>query len=235
MPAFFIDRPVFASVVALFICLGGLLALPFLAIAQYPIIAPPSISISTSYPGASPENLYTSVTRLIEEELNGANGILNFESTSDSLGQVDITANFVPGTNSESASIEVQNRIKRVEARLPRAVIQQGILIEEASSAVLQIITLRSTDGSLDEVGLGDFLVRNILGEVRRIPGVGRATLYSTERSLRVWIDPAQLVGFNLTDDDVTKAITAQNAQVASGSIGAEPSRKTQQISAMVL
>src|SRR5262249_8233390 len=151
MPAFFIDRPVFAWVIALLICLGGLLAIPFLAIAQYPIIAPPSISISTSYPGASPENLYTSVTRLIEEELN-------FESTSDSLGQVDITANFVPGTNSESASIEVQNRIKRVEARLPRAVIQQGILIEEASSAVLQIITLRSTDGSLDEVGLGDFL-----------------------------------------------------------------------------
>ncbi len=102
----------------------------------------------------------------------------------------------------------MQNRIKRVEARLPRAVIQQGILIEEASSAVLQIITLRSTDGSLDEVGLGDFMVRNILGEIRRIPGVGRATLYSTERSLRVWLDPRKLVGFNLTADDVTKAIT---------------------------
>jgi len=110
-----------------------------------------------------------------------ANGILNFESTSDSLGQVEITANFVPGTNTESAAVEVQNRIKRVEARLPRAVIQQGILIEEASSAVLQIITLRSTDGSLDEVALGDFLVRNVLGEIRCIPGVGRATLYSTE------------------------------------------------------
>ena len=100
MPAFFIDRPVFAWVVALLICLGGLLAIPFLAVAQYPIVAPPSISVSTSYPGASPENLYNSVTRLIEEELNGANGILNFESTSDSLGQVEITANFVPGTNS---------------------------------------------------------------------------------------------------------------------------------------
>ncbi len=129
----------------------------------------------------------------------------------------------------------MQNRIKRVEARLPRAVIQQGILIDEASSAVLQIITLRSTDGSLDEVGLGDFMVRNILGEIRRIPGVGRATLYSTERALRIWIDPRRLVGFNLTADDVTKAITAQNAQVASGSIGVEPSSPNQQISAMVL
>ena len=159
MAGFFIDRPIFAVVVALFICLGGILALPFLPIAQYPIIAPPSISISTSYPGASPENLYTSVTRLIEEELNGANGILNFESTSDSLGQVEITANFVPGTDPSMASVEVQNRIKRVEARLPRAVMQQGILIEEASSAVLQIITLSSTDGKLDEIALGDFMV----------------------------------------------------------------------------
>src|SRR6476646_8912375 len=235
MPAFFIDRPVFAWVVALLICLGGLLAIPFLAVAQYPIVAPPSISVSTSYPGASPENLYNSATRLIEEELNGANGILNFESTSDSLGQVEITANFVPGTDSSDASIEVQNRIKRVEARLPRAVMQQGILIEEASSAVLQIITLRATDGSLDEVGLGDFMVRNILGEIRRLPGVGRATLYSTERALRVWIDPTHLVGFGLTTDDVSRAISAQNAQVASGSIGAEPSNANQQISAMVL
>src|SRR6188472_401663 len=235
MPGFFIERPIFAWVVALLICLGGLLAIPFLAVAQYPMIAPPSISVSTSYPGASPENLYNSVTRLIEEELNGANGILNFESTSDSLGQVEIIANFVPGTDTSAASVEVQNRIKRVEARLPRAVIQQGILIEEASSAVLQIITLNSTDGSLDEVGLGDFMIRNVLGEVRRIPGVGRATLYSTERSLRIWVDPAKLVGFGITADDVTKAITAQNAQVASGSIGAEPSTADQKISALVL
>ena len=235
MPSFFIDRPIFAWVIALFICLLGAIAIPFLGVAQYPIIAPPSISVSTSYPGASPENLYNSVTRLIEEELNGAAGILNFESTSDSLGQVEIIANFVPGTDSSLASVEVQNRIKRVEARLPRAVIQQGILVEEASSAVLQIITLRSTDGSLDEVGLGDFMIRNILGEIRRIPGVGRATLYSTERALRVWIDPAKLVGFNLTADDVTKAISAQNAQVASGSVGAEPTRSTQRTSALVL
>jgi multidrug efflux pump len=235
MAGFFIDRPIFAVVIALFICLGGLLALPFLPIAQYPIIAPPSIAISTSYPGASPENLYTSVTRLIEEELNGANGILNFESTSDSLGQVEITANFVPGTDPSMASVEVQNRIKRVEARLPRAVVQQGILIEEASSAVLQIITLNSNDGKLDEIALGDFMVRNIVGEIRRIPGVGRATLFSTERSLRVWIDPDKLVGYNLTSDDVTKAIEAQNAQVASGSLGAEPSRKSQPVSALVL
>src|SRR6187401_772923 len=235
MPSFFIDRPIFAWVVALFICLIGAISIPLLAVAQYPIIAPPSISISTSYPGASPENLYNSVTRLIEEELNGASGILNFESTSDSLGQVEIIANLVPGTETGAASVEVQNRLKRVEARLPRAVIQQGILVEEASSAVLQIITLNSTDGSLDEIGLGDFMIRNVLGEIRRIPGVGRATLYSTERSLRIWVDPAKLVGYGLTADDVNKAISAQNAQVASGSVGAEPSTADQKISALVL
>ena len=126
MPSFFIDRPIFAWVVALFICLIGAIAIPLLAVAQYPVIAPPSISIATSYPGASPENLYNSVTRLIEEELNGASGILNFESTSDSLVQVDIIANFKPGTDTGAASVEVQNRLKRVEARLPRAVIQQA-------------------------------------------------------------------------------------------------------------
>src|SRR4030088_3474559 len=235
MPSFFIDRPIFAWVVALFICLVGAIAIPLLAVAQYPVIAPPSISIATSYPGASPENLYNSVTRLIEEELNGASGILNFESTSDSLGQVDIIANFKPGTDTGAASVEVQNRLKRVEAGLPRAVIQQGILVEEDSSAVLQIIPLNSTDGSLDEIGLGDFMIRNVLGEIRRIPGVGRATLFSTERSLRVWIDTEKLVGYNLTSDDVTKAIEAQNSQVASGAIGDEPSHKSQPISAMIL
>src|SRR3978361_1171928 len=133
MPSFFIDRPIFAWVVALFMCLIGAISIPLLAVAQYPIIAPPSISVSTSYPGASPENLYNSVTRLIEEELNGANGILNFESTSDALGQVDIIANFVPGTDTALAPPGAHNPLKRVEARLPRAVIQQGILIEEAS------------------------------------------------------------------------------------------------------
>ena len=180
MPAFFIDRPIFAWVVALFICLIGLIAIPFLAIAQYPIIAPPSISISTSYPGSSPEELYNSTTRLIEEELNGASGILNFESTSDSLGQVEIIANFVPGTDSNLASVEIQNRIKRVEARLPRPVIQQGILVEEASSAVLQIITLKSTDGSLDEVGLGDFMIRSIRPSARCASGSIRSSWSAT-------------------------------------------------------
>ena len=115
MPGFFIDRPIFAWVVALFICLIGAIAIPLLAVAQYPIIAPPSISISTSYPGASPENLYNSVTRLIEEELNGASGILNFESSSDSLGQVEIIANFVPGTDTSMEKLAARKPTARIK------------------------------------------------------------------------------------------------------------------------
>ncbi|MGH6934979.1 MAG: efflux RND transporter permease subunit, partial [Methylocella sp.] len=235
MSSFFIGRPIFAIVIAIFICLGGLLAMPFLAVAQYPIIAPPSILITATYPGATPEQLYVSTTRLIEEQLNGAAGILSFESTSDTSSQVQILAYFQPGSDSNMNAVKVQNRIKRVEARLPRAVMEQGILVEEASSAVLQIITLQSTDGSLDEIALGDYMVRNIVGEIRRIPGVGLATLFSTERALRVWVDPDKLIGYGLTTEDVTRAIEAQNAQVASGAIGDEPSRKSQPVLAMIV
>jgi multidrug efflux pump len=235
MPAFFIARPIFAWVVAIFICLGGLLALPFLPVALYPGIAPPSISISTVYPGASTQNLYFSVTRLIEEELNGAVNVLNYESTSDTTGEVEIIVNFQPGTDVTLAAVDVQNRIKRIEPRLPEAVRQQGILIVEASSAILQFVTLTSSDGSLDEVGLGDVATRNVLPELRRLPGVGRARLFSTERAMRVWLDPDKMLGFNLTAQDVEAAIEAQNAQVASGLLGVQPSPTAQRTQNMVL
>ena len=235
MPGFFIARPIFAWVVAIFICLGGLLALPFLPVAQYPVIAPPSISISTVYPGASTQNLYFSVTRLIEEELNGAANVLNYESTSDTTGEVEIIVNFQPGTDIALAAVDVQNRIKRIEPRLPEAVREQGILIVEASSAILQFVTLTSTDGSLDEVGLGDVATRTVLPELRRLPGVGRARLFSTERAMRVWLDPDKMLGLNLTAEDVEAAIKAQNAQVASGLLGVQPSPTAQRTQNMVL
>ena len=224
MAGFFIDRPIFAWVVAIFITLGGIIAIPFLPVAQYPIIAPPSISLSTSYPGATVETLYTGTTRLIEDEMNGAANILSFESATDVFGAIEITAFFRPGTDPTIAGVEVQNRLKRVEARLPAEVRLQGILVEEASAAQLQIVTLESRDGKMDEVALGDFLIRNVINEIRRIPGVGRATLYSTERAVRVWVDPDKLRGLSLTAEDVTNAISRQNVQIASGAVGAEPS-----------
>jgi len=235
VPQFFIGRPIFAWVVAIFIVLGGLLALPFLPISQYPDVAPPQISINTTYPGATPEEMYQSVTRPIEEELNGVEGLLYFESTSDSSGWIDITATFAPGTDPNDASVEVQNSIRRVEPRLPRIVTQQGVQVQKASSSFLMAVALTSTDGSFDVVGLGDYLSRNVLGELRRINGVGRAQLFATERAMRIWMDPDKMVGLNLTAGDVIAAIEAQNAQVAAGRIGAQPAPETQQISAGVL
>jgi multidrug efflux pump len=235
MPSFFIDRPIFAWVVAIFIMIAGIIAIPLLPIAQYPDVAPPQVTVTTNYPGASPEDMYQSVTRPIEEELNGAPGLLYFESTSDSSGRINMTISFAPGTNIGEAQVEVQNRIRRVEPRLPRAVSQQGIQIDRAGTGFLLVVALRSTDGSLDAVGLGDYLNRNIIGEVRRIDGVGSATLFATQRSMRIWMDPDKMLGLNLTADDIIAAITSQNAQVAAGRIGALPNPIRQQISATVL
>ncbi|MDQ1195518.1 efflux RND transporter permease subunit [Agrobacterium sp. SORGH_AS 787] len=235
MAQLFIRRPILAWVFALFISIAGIIAIPFLPIAQYPKVAPPQLTISTSYPGASPQEIYQGVTRLIEDELNGVEGLMYFESTSDTAGQVSINATFQAGTNINQASVDVQNAIRRVEARLPSAVASQGVTVEEASSGFLMFITLTSTDGTMDEVALGDYLNRNVLGELRRIEGVGRAQLFSAQRAMRVWIDADKLVGLNLTAADINSAITSQNAQVAAGQIGAAPNPVSQDLTATVL
>ncbi|HEV7323124.1 MAG TPA: efflux RND transporter permease subunit [Ensifer sp.] len=235
MPSFFIDRPIFAWVVAIFIMIAGIIAIPLLPVSQYPDVAPPQISINTSYPGASSQDTYQSVTRLIENELNGVEGLLYFESTSSASGSVDISATFAPGTDPGQAAVDIQNRVRRVEPRLPDSVKRQGVQVDEAGSGFLMIVALTSTDGSMDAIGLGDYLSRNVLNEVQRVPGVGRAQLFATERSMRVWLDPDKMLGLNLTAADVTNAIQAQNAQIASGSIGAQPNPITQQISAPVV
>lgn len=235
MPSFFIDRPIFAWVVAIFIMVAGAIAIPQLPISQYPDVAPPQISITATYPGASSQDTYQSVTRLIEDELNGVDGLLYFESTSSAQGSSEINVTFEPGTDPAQAAVDVQNRVRRVEARLPDSVKQQGVQVDEAGSGFLLIIALTSTDGSMDAIGLGDYLNRNVLSEVQRVPGVGRAQLFATQRSMRVWLDPDKMLGLNLTAEDVTSAIGAQNAQVAAGSIGAQPNPITQQIAAPVI
>ncbi|CAN7165081.1 efflux RND transporter permease subunit [Pararhizobium sp. LjRoot235] len=235
MPSFFIDRPIFAWVVAIFIMVAGAIAIPQLPISQYPDVAPPQISVTATYPGASSQDTYQSVTRLIEDELNGVDGLLYFESTSSAQGSSEINVTFEPGTDPAQAAVDVQNRVRRVEARLPDSVKQQGVQVDEAGSGFLLIIALTSTDGSMDAIGLGDYLNRNVLSEVQRVPGVGRAQLFATQRSMRVWLDPDRMLGLNLTAQDVTTAIGAQNAQVAAGSIGAQPNPITQQIAAPVI
>ena len=173
MPSFFIDRPIFAWVVAIFIVLAGALAVPMLPIAQYPNVAPPQIQISTTFTGASAEEIYRSVTQPIEEELNGIQGLLYFESTSNAAGLVQISATFAPGTSPDQAAVEVQNRVRRVEPRLPDSVVAQGVRIEKASTSFLLMVAVTSTDGTLDATALGDYLNRNVIGEVRRISRVG--------------------------------------------------------------
>ena len=234
MPQFFIDRPVFAWVVALFILLAGALALPKLPVAQYPNVAPPQVEIYAVYPGASAQTMDESVVSLIEQELNGADHLLYFQSQS-SLGSATITATFEPGTNPELAQVDVQNRLKIVESRLPRAVTQQGLQVEKVSTGFLMLVTLTADDDRLDETALSDFLARSVMNEIRRLPGVGKAQLYGSERAMRIWIDPQKLIGFNLTPEDVNTAIAGQNAQVAPGSIGDLPGRPGQEITANVL
>lgn len=234
MPQFFIDRPIFAWVVALFILLAGALSIPKLPVAQYPNVAPPQIEIYAVYPGASAATMDESVVSLIEQELNGADNLLYFNSQS-SLGSATITATFEPGTQPDLAQVDVQNRLKVVESRLPRPVTQQGLQVEKVSTGFLLLATLTSEDGSLDETALSDILARNVMNEIRRLKGVGKAQLYGSERAMRIWIDPAKLIGFNLTPNDVSVAIAAQNAQVAPGNIGDLPSRPTQEITANVV
>ncbi|MEC4721592.1 efflux RND transporter permease subunit [Noviherbaspirillum sp. CPCC 100848] len=235
MGKFFIDRPVFAWVIAVFILLGGALSITGLPVAQYPTIAPPSVVITAIYPGATAQTLENSVTSLIEQELNGAPGLQYMESQSQGNGQAQITATFVPGTNIDLAAVEVQNRMRRVESRLPQAVTQQGVQVTKARSNFLMVITLLSKDGSMDPIALGDYISRNILNEVKRVPGVGEAILFGTERAMRIWIDPDKLVGLQLTPTDVANAIRAQNAQVASGTLGELPAPGSQQVTAPIV
>nr|WP_233337824.1 multidrug efflux RND transporter permease subunit TMexD [Pseudomonas aeruginosa]UGK55773.1 RND efflux system, inner membrane transporter CmeB [Pseudomonas aeruginosa] len=233
MPLFFIRRPNFAWVVALFISLGGLLVIPFLPVAQYNV-APPQITVTATYPGASAQVLTDSVTSVIEEELNGAKNLLYFESTSNANGIAEITVTFQPGTDPELAQVDVQNRLKKAEARMPQAVLTLGIQTEQATAGFLLIYALSYTDGDKDSdvTALADYAARSINNEIRRVPGVGKLQFFASEAAMRVWIDPQKLVGYGLSIDDVNNAIRAQNVQVPAGAFGSTPGSSEQELTA---
>lgn len=237
MPKFFIDRPNFAWVIAIFITLAGLLAIRSLPVSQFPVVAPPQISITATYPGASSQTLVDSVTSIIEEELNGAKGLLYFDSTSSSTGTADINVTFQPGTDPALAQVDVQNRIQNAQARLPAAVTQQGLQVEQANSGFLLMYTLAYKDDSdnKDIVELADYAARNINNEIRRVPGVGRVQFFAAEAAMRIWVDPQKLVGFGLSVEDVNAAIAAQNVQVPAGSFGSRPGNPDQELSATIV
>ncbi|THC39997.1 efflux RND transporter permease subunit [Massilia sp. Mn16-1_5] len=235
MARFFIDRPIFAWVIALFIMVIGAVSITQLPIAQYPNVAPPSIVINAAYPGASAQTLEDSVISVIEREMNGSPGLVYMESSSTANGSGSITLTFETGTNPELAQVDVQNRLSRAAPRLPAAVNQQGVRVDKVRANFLLFTILSSDDPKWDPIALGDYASRTVLPEIQRIKGVGTAQLFGTERAMRVWIDPAKLVGFRLSPADVNNAIRSQNAQVASGTIGDLPLAQGQEITATVV
>ena len=234
MPRFFIDRPIFAWVVALGILLAGVIALRALPIEQYPEVAPPSLTISVVYPGADAETLEQNVTQVIEQQLNGVEGFLYMASSSASNGTASITLTFEAGTDIDIAQTEVQNRLSTVEARLPEEVRQQGITVRQANAGFLLIVALTSTNGDLTSTDLGNIASSQVIDELRRVQGVGDVTLFGSPYAMRIWLDPDALASYNLSPSAVLAAIREQNAQIAGGSIGAKPLEPGQQITATI-
>ncbi|MEW5781763.1 MAG: efflux RND transporter permease subunit [Pseudomonadota bacterium] len=234
LPRFFIDRPVFAWVIALVIILGGLLSLRQLPVASYPSVAPPALSITLNYPGASAQVVEETAVALIEQELNGIENLLYMESSAEQ-NRGTITLTFASGTNLDLASVETQNRIKRAEARLPEDVRRLGVTVAKSARNFLMIVSIFSPDQSLDNIALGSFAAANVLESIRRTPGVGEAILFGTEYSMRIWLRPDRLQAFNLTPADVAKAVRAQNVQLATGELGAIPAVPGQEIAATII
>ena len=235
MAKFFIERPIFAWVIALFVIVMGSVAITQLPISQYPPVAPPAIVVTTAYPGASAQTLEDSVLSVIEREMNGSPGLIYMESVAQADGTGTITITFETGTNADLAQVDVQNRLSRATPRLPASVTQQGVRVDKARNNFLLFTILSSDDPKIDPIALGDYASRNVLPELQRVPGIGQAQLFGTERAMRVWIDPAKLQGYSLSAADVNAAIRAQNAQVSSGSIGDLPNIAGQSIAATVL
>ncbi|MGE5028181.1 MAG: efflux RND transporter permease subunit [Betaproteobacteria bacterium] len=231
---FFIDRPVFAWVIALVILLAGGLAIRSLPVSQYPAVAPPSIAFNITYPGASAKVVEDTVTSLIEQEMNGIEHLLYMESSSE-LGTGTVTLTFEPGTNIDIASVEAQNRYKRVEARLPDDVRRLGVPVTKPSRNYVMFVALYSPDKSLKAVDLGSFAAASVLDPLRRVNGVGEALLFGTEYSMRLWLQPEKLQAYNLSPGDVTRAVRAQNVELATGELGQAPAAAGQQLNAVIV
>ena len=235
MARFFIDRPIFAWVIALFMMVIGAVSITQLPVAQYPSVAPPTIVLTATYPGASAQTLEDAVLAVIEREMNGSPGLAYMESVAQANGVGTINLSFEPGTNADLAQVDVQNRLSRATPRLPTTVVQQGVRVDKSRSNFLLFVMLSSNDPNYDVTQLSDYASRNVLPELQRLPGIGQVQLFGAERAMRVWIDPAKLQSYNLSTADVATAIAQQNAQVAAGAIGDLPLAGGQTISATVV
>jgi hydrophobe/amphiphile efflux-1 (HAE1) family protein len=234
MARFFIDRPVFAWVVSILICFLGIVSIKQLPVAQYPAVAPPSISITANYAGASSETLADTVTSVIEQQLNGIDNLLYMSSTSDATGLAQITLYFQPGTDPDVAQVQVQNKVQLATPSLPQTVQQQGVVVAKATRNFMMFVSFSSEDGSMDEIAIGNYLASTILDPLRRVPGVGEVTQFGTQYAMRIWLDPVKLVSYNMTPADISAAIQVQNTQVPVGQLGGLPAAGDQQLNVIL-
>ena len=218
MARFFIDRPIFAWVIAIIIMLAGSLAIFTLPISQYPTIAPPTVTINATYPGASAKVVQDSVTQIVEQNMKGLDGLLYFSSTSEGNGRAAITLTFENGIDPDTAQVQVQNKLQSAMPLLPQEVQRQGVNVSKASSGFLQVIGFVSEDGSMGKDDIGDYVGANVVDPLSRVPGVGNVQVFGAKYAMRIWLDPNKLDTYHLTPGDVTAAVQAQNAQVAVGS-----------------
>ncbi|RYD38070.1 MAG: efflux RND transporter permease subunit [Verrucomicrobiaceae bacterium] len=235
MSRFFIDRPVFAWVIAIIIMVVGTISIIGLPVAQYPSIAPPTITVTASYPGASGKTLEDTVTQVIEQKLNGIDHMRYIESTSNSSGQVEITVTFEGGTNPDIAQVQVQNKVALASPLLPQEVQQQGVRVTKSVKNFLLVIGLVSEDGSMTSADLGDYATSTLQDALSRLPGVGDIQAFGTSYAMRIWLNPDKLTQYQLTTQDVTNAVKAQNAQISAGSFGAVPAVPGQLLNATIM
>jgi hydrophobe/amphiphile efflux-1 (HAE1) family protein len=231
---FFIDRPIFAWVLAILVMLAGALALVSLPVSQYPAIAPPTIAINAMYPGASAKTLEDTVTQVIEQKLSGLDGLRFVSSSSDSTGSAQITVTFEPGTDPDIAQVQVQNKLQLAMPQLPQEVQRQGVRVAKSASNFLMIAAFVSVDGSMTRNDIADYVVSSLQDPVSRVPGVGEVQAFGSQYAMRVWLDPNKLLSYGLTTLDVTAAIQAQNAQVSAGQFGGAPAVPGQQLNATI-
>src|SRR6202034_795190 len=234
MSRFFIDRPIFAWVVAIIIMMFGLVAITRLPISRYPNIAPPSVAITADYPGASAQTVEDSVTQIIEQNMTGLDGLIYMVSTSDNNGNVTIILTFSSGTNADIAQVQAQNKLQQAVPLLPQIVQQQGISVSKSNRNFLIAVGFVSQDGKMSAGDIGDYLATNVVDPMSRVEGVGSVQLFGSKYAMRIWLDPGKLDTYRVTAADVIAAIQAQNAQISVGQLGDLPAVTGQQINATV-
>ncbi|TNC87126.1 MAG: hydrophobe/amphiphile efflux-1 family RND transporter [Thalassolituus sp.] len=235
MARFFIDRPIFAWVIAIILMLAGTLSIVNLPVEQYPKVAPPQVQITATYPGASSQAVENSVTQVIEEQMNGIDNLLYMSASSDSSGNAQITLTFAAGTDPDIAQVQVQNKLQMATPRLPQSVQQQGVQVAKSSDSFLMVIAFTSEDGSMNRSDIADFIGANVQDPISRVEGVGTTRLFGSQYAMRVWLDPNKLNEYSLTPNDVTSAISVQNDQVAGGQLGGTPAIEGQQMNASIV